>query len=188
MIWVTLYLSIKAKLLVLNCELTIFINALVSGWSGSNLFDATICQRTLIIDALKLFSILTTLFLASRNLSIRVSTSWTMTESRAFRPNPKSLKNYVKSVTYDFRRSINFTEFFKNVVKSSYCLMHSVKITEFYWHHFVAKIPWKYFFTIQLNSKLIWRKRLHCITGFSAHCRVYEIFVSLKNYFVKSIV
>ena len=38
--------------------------------------------------------------------------------------------------------------------------LHSVEITEFYCHEFVAKIPSNQLFTKELFSKLIWRKKL----------------------------
>ena len=62
-----------------------------------------------------------------------------------------------------------------NLIKKS---SHSVEITEFYCHHFFAKIPWNQLFAKELYSKLIWRKKFawQWISRFSTLCFIWQFY------------
>ena len=54
--------------------------------------------------------------------------------------------------------------------------VHSMEITEFYCHHFFAKISWNQLFTNEFYSKLIWRKKNSMAANFSvSHAVLWEL-------------
>ena len=75
-------------------------------------------------------------------------------------------KNFVKVRTgYAYRFDLTKNLLVKVIFSFSYT--HRVEITEFYCHHFFAKIPWNQLFAIGLYSELIWRKKFCMPVNFS---------------------